>query len=74
MLTSQACRLVPGSTAYCSVIDTHGGVARNIAQGLGQLGFEPGLATALGQDAAGQQVLERLHLSVVRLQGALPLG
>eukprot|EP00045_Choanoeca_perplexa_P019422 m.2803 g.2803 ORF g.2803 m.2803 type:complete len:666 (-) comp4099_c0_seq1:969-2966(-) len=65
--------LVAGSTAYGHVEDSHGGVARNIAQGLGQLGLAPRFATTLGDDQAGHQVQRQLEgFNIEMLSTLLP--
>ncbi len=46
-----------GTSNPASVTETHGGVARNIAENLGRLGARPRLVTLVGDDAPGNQLL-----------------
>eukprot|EP00730_Choanoeca_flexa_P006277 TRINITY_DN12124_c0_g1_i1.p2 TRINITY_DN12124_c0_g1~~TRINITY_DN12124_c0_g1_i1.p2 ORF type:complete len:704 (+),score=153.71 TRINITY_DN12124_c0_g1_i1:2789-4900(+) len=52
--------LVKHSTSYGKVTTTHGGVGRNIAQALAQLGMNTTFYTRLGDDAAGRDIADRL--------------
>ena len=40
---------------------SHGGVARNVAENLAALGHKPGFVSALGEDEAGRRLLEHLR-------------
>jgi pseudouridine kinase len=60
-----------GSSNPAQLIESHGGVARNVAENLGRLGAGVHLLTAVGHDAAGQALLSHLHGLGVRTEGSL---
>jgi pseudouridine kinase len=60
-----------GSSNPAQLVESHGGVARNVAENLGRLGVGVQLLTAVGRDAAGQALLALLHGLGVRTEGSL---
>lgn len=52
--------LKPGTSTPARIRSSFGGVARNLAENLARLGHPVQLITAVGQDAAGTQLLEQL--------------
>jgi pseudouridine kinase len=59
--------VVLGSATPATVSESHGGVARNIAQHLAAMGDDVTLLTALGADADGQRLQESLQHMGVRV-------
>ncbi len=53
--------LCQGSSNPCAVVESPGGVARNVAENLARLGLHVSLTGQLGRDAAAQSVLQPLH-------------
>lgn len=66
--------LQPGTSTPGRLRLSHGGVARNVAENLARLGTEAVLITALGDDAQGGQVLERLRSAGVDVQHVLTVA
>jgi pseudouridine kinase len=62
-----------GSSNPAQLVESHGGVARNVAENLGRLGVGVQLLTAVGHDAAGQTLLAHLHNVGVRTEGSLQI-
>ena len=60
-----------GTSNPVSVQESLGGVARNIAENLARLGAPTQLLTAVGQDAAGQQLLQFMQQLGVDTNGCL---
>ena len=63
--------LVMGTSNPVSVRETFGGVARNVAENLARLGAPTQLLTAIGQDAAGEHLLESMQQLGVDTSGCL---
>jgi pseudouridine kinase len=63
--------LLPRSSAPGVVRLSPGGVGRNVAENLARLGVEVTLITAVGDDAAGRQLLEQAEAAGVRVGQAL---
>lgn len=58
---------VTGSTTYGEVTETQGGVGRNVLEAAAALGTSTTFISAVGEDAAGTAILNRLKtLNVVR--------
>ncbi|RPI23328.1 MAG: hypothetical protein EHM70_22660, partial [Chloroflexota bacterium] len=51
--------LQPGTSIASHIRNSFGGVGRNVAENLARLGQEVVLVTAVGQDHAGDQLLEQ---------------
>jgi pseudouridine kinase len=62
-----------GSSNPAQLVESHGGVARNVAENLARLGVGVQLLTAVGHDAAGQTLLAHLHNVGVRTEGSLQI-
>lgn len=63
--------LVAGSSAPGTVRVSPGGVARNVAENLARLGVPVSLVTAVGDDAAGRQLLEHAAWAGIDVSHAL---
>ena len=63
--------LLPRTSSPGQVRLSPGGVARNVAENLARLGVEVSLLTAVGDDAAGRQLLEEAEAAGVDVSGAL---
>ena len=63
--------LVMGTSNPVRVQETFGGVARNLAENLARLGAPTQLLTAVGQDAAGQHLLQAMQQLGVDTSGCL---
>lgn len=55
------CELVPKTSNRAVCSESDGGVARNVAESLGRLGSKPALYSAVGKDARGFALLDRLE-------------
>lgn len=51
--------LIPGTSNPAHIRISHGGVARNVAENLARLGQPVTLITALGEDSAGDQLIQQ---------------
>ncbi len=66
--------LAQGSSAPGTIRNSHGGVARNIAENLARLEVETVLLTAVGSDEAGEQILGHAAASGIDVSEALVIG
>jgi pseudouridine kinase len=66
--------LHPQTSAPGLVRMSPGGVARNVAENLARLGVEVSLITAVGDDAAGRQLLEQAEAAGVGVEHALTIS
>jgi len=62
---------IPGSSNPGSIVQSYGGVARNVSEGLGRLGTRVGLVAAVGHDAAGVGLLAYTEAAGVDLRYVL---
>ncbi|MBX7212804.1 MAG: carbohydrate kinase family protein [Thermoflexales bacterium] len=62
---------IPGSSNSARVRTAHGGVGRNIAENLARLGSEVVLLTVVGDDNAGDELLDALETQGVDVSRAL---
>ena len=63
--------LQPGTSNPGRLRLSHGGVARNVAENLARLGTEALLMSAVGDDAQGSQLLDRLRSAGVNVEHVL---
>jgi len=63
--------LHPGTSNPGRLRLSHGGVARNVAENLARLGTEALLISAVGDDAQGSQLLDRLRSAAVNVEHVL---
>lgn len=66
--------LQPRTSNPVSLHETHGGVARNVAENLARLGVPAGLLTAVGDDPAGRELLAHAASAGIDTQGNLRLN
>ena len=65
--------LAMGSSNPASVLESFGGVARNIAENLARMGAKVGLITAVGNDSSGSALLSHADGAGIDTRGALKL-
>ncbi len=66
-------KLVMGTSNPAGVVESFGGVARNIAENLARMGAAVSLITALGKDSSGRALLAQLDTVGIDTSGALLL-